>query len=118
MSQDLEPSLEYFQLVIEPRMGQIIEPTKLVPERHCDKCNEYERIGLAGFEDARHRELYFSKQDSDDLPIRLTWEVVGDQKWLNDSRCNMIVSQDFYQAMREARFISFKCITAIPAHFV
>jgi hypothetical protein len=115
---DLRLSVEYYQILVEPRMGQIIHPTKLVPEHRCGKCYEYSRIGLSALDDMRDRELYFSRQNFDGRPIALTREVVGDQKWINDSRRSIIISQNLYQAIREAGFINFNCITALPAHLV
>ena len=102
----------YFQLLVEPTIGSIVEPTRIQRLRFCANCGQYQEVLLDALPGTKESEFCFPRASYARDQIMKTVDEFGRGPRYEPK---LIISQDMYRLMRRNRISGF---VVQPVHLV
>lgn len=112
VSTQLSTAKLYYQLLVEPTIGPIVEPSRIQRLKPCTNCGRYQEVLLDALPGTKESEFYFPRASYDGAWIMKTADEFGRGPRYGPK---LIIDQDLYRLMRRNRVSGFM---VQPAHLI
>lgn len=112
ISPDVPIFKPYYQLLVEPQIGPLVEPSRVQRLDRCEACKQHKQVLLDAWPGTKESEFYFPKSTYSGEWIMKTMDRFGR---LPNFSSKLIISQQLYRLLKDHHVTGF---WVQPAHLI